>query len=114
NDPLLVELIVAAEDASGTVASARSRIAQARAARVAAQASLWPSLDGNATALRANQPPSPVATTAQVGLQTAWEIDLFGGNRDAATAASERLRGAEAGWHDARVSVAAETANSYL
>ena len=31
--------------------------------------------------------------------------------RDAAQA---RLAGAEAGWHDARVAVAAETANSYL
>ena len=28
-----------------------------------------------------NQPPVPLATTMQVGLQAAWEIDLFGGNR---------------------------------
>ena len=50
----------------------------------------------------------------QVGLQAAWEIDLFGGNRQAAQAAQERLDGAQAGWHEARVSVAAETANSYV
>lgn len=114
NDPLMVELIVAAEDASPTLATARSRIEQARAARVAARSALLPSLDGNVSATRGNQPPMPLATTLTAGLQTAWEIDLFGGNRAALDAARERERGAQAGWHDARVSVAAETANSYL
>lgn len=114
NDPLLLELITAAEAANPNVATARSRIAQARAARVAAQAALLPSMDANVSAARASQPPTPVATTVTAGAQAAWEIDLFGGNRAAAQAARERLRGAEAGWHDARVSVAAETANSYL
>jgi NodT family efflux transporter outer membrane factor (OMF) lipoprotein len=114
NDPLMVELIVAAENASPTLATARSRIEQARATRVAARTSLLPSLDANVAASRAKQPPMPLATTLTTGLQTAWEIDLFGGNRAALDAARERERGAQAGWHDARVSVAAETANSYL
>jgi NodT family efflux transporter outer membrane factor (OMF) lipoprotein len=115
NDPLLVELVEAAQAVSPTVATARSRIAQARAARVAAGAALWPNLDAVASASRGNsQPPLPLATTVQAGLQTAWEIDLFGGNRAAADAAQARLAGAHAGWHDARVSVAAETATSYL
>ncbi|MES2784074.1 MAG: efflux transporter outer membrane subunit [Pseudomonadota bacterium] len=114
-DPLLVELIDASQAASPTVASARSRIEQARAARVAAGASLLPALDGQASVSRGNtQPPAPTATVAQVGIQAAWEVDLFGGNRLAAEAAQARLAGAQAGWHDARVSVAAETANSYL
>ncbi len=47
-------------------------------------------------------------------MQATWEIDLFGGNRLAADATQARLVGAEARWHDARVSVAAETANSYI
>ena len=115
NDPLLVELIEAAQAASPTVASAKSRIEQARAARVAAGAALLPTLDAQAAAARGNaQPPAPLATTVQAGLQTAWEIDLFGANRHAARAAQARLEGAGAGWHEARVSVAAETANSYL
>lgn len=115
NDPLLIELIEAAQAANPTLATARSRIMQARAARVAAGAALLPTLDAQASALRGNsQPPLPLSTTLQAGLQTAWEIDLFGGNRAAADAAQARLQGARAGWHDARVSVAAETANSYL
>jgi outer membrane protein, multidrug efflux system len=115
NDPLLVELVESAQTASPTVASAASRIQQARATRIAAGAALLPTLDAAASAMRGNsQPPLPLATTVQAGLQTAWEIDLFGANRAGASAAQSRLEGARAGWHDARVSVAAETANSYV
>jgi NodT family efflux transporter outer membrane factor (OMF) lipoprotein len=115
NDPLLIELIESAQTASPTVASAASRIRQARAARIAAGAALLPTLDAVGSAARGNtQPPAPLATTAQVGLQTAWEIDLFGANRAAAGAAQARLEAARAGWHEARVSVAAETANGYV
>jgi multidrug efflux system outer membrane protein len=115
NDPLLIDLIAAAQAASPTVATARSRIQQARTARVAAGAALLPTLDASAAAARGNsQPPVPLATTVQAGLQTAWEIDLFGANHGTALAAQSRWEGAQAGWHEARVSVAAETANSYV
>lgn len=115
DDPVLVALIVAAEDASPTVASAASRIAQARATAVGAGAALGPTLDASAGASRGvSQPGVPVATTAQLGLQAAWEIDLFGTNRAAANAAQARQQGAQAQWHDARVSVAAEVASQYV
>jgi multidrug efflux system outer membrane protein len=115
NDPLLVELIESAQTASPTVASAASRIRQAKATRIAAGAALLPTLDAVGSAARGNgQPPVPLATIVQAGLQTAWEIDLFGANRAAAEAAQARLDAAGAGWHEARVSVAAETANSYV
>ncbi len=110
-DPLLVELIGAAEDISPTVAQARSRIVQARATQTAARAALLPTLDGQATASRgANENVGGLATTAQANLQAGWEIDLFGGNAAASDAARERLSGAGARWHEARVSVAAEVA----
>jgi NodT family efflux transporter outer membrane factor (OMF) lipoprotein len=115
NEPLLVELIDAAQIASPSVASAAARIEQARATRVAAGAALLPALDAVGSASRGNsQPPLPLATTLQAGLQSAWEIDLFGANRAAAGAAQARLEGAAALWHEARVSVAAETATSYV
>lgn len=115
NDPLLVELIESAQTLSPTVAAARSRIEQARATRVAAGAALLPTLDGVASASRGNtQPPLPLATTTRAGLQSSWEIDVFGGRSASARAAQARLQGAQAGWHDARVSVAAETANAYV
>jgi outer membrane protein, multidrug efflux system len=115
DDPLLIELIESAQTASPTVASAASRIRQARATRIAAGAALLPTVDAVGSATRGNsQPPVPLATIAQAGLQTAWEIDLFGANATAASAAQARLQAARAGWHEARVSVAAETANSYI
>ena len=117
-DPLLVELIVSAQAVSPSVASARSRIEQARATRVAAGAALSPALDASASISRSRSPPlapgaSALATTAQAGLQASWEIDIFGGNLAGRSAAVERLAGAQAQWHDARVSVAAEVANQY-
>lgn len=114
-DPLLVELIEAAQTVSPTLASATSRIAQARAARATAGAALLPTLDASLAASRGvTQPPLPLASTVQGGLQAAWEIDLFGGNRAATDAAQARYESAQAQWHDARVSVAAEVANQYI
>jgi len=113
-DPLLADLIAAAQAASPNLAAAQAQIADARAGRVAAGAALLPALDGALQASRSSaQPPLPMATTVQAGLQAGWEIDLFGGGRAARDAAIARYEGAQAGWHDARVSIAAEVANRY-
>jgi len=113
-DPLLVQLVEAAQTASPTIATAASRIAQSRAERTAAAAALLPTLDAAVSVSRANQQSTlPGGTTSQAALQSGWEIDLFGGGRAARNAADERLAGARAGWHDARVAVAAEVATQY-
>jgi multidrug efflux system outer membrane protein len=113
-DPLLAQLIDAAQAASPTVSAARTRIAQARAERVAAGAALLPALDAAASVSRANQQSAlPTGTTSQAAFQASWELDLFGARRAERRAAEERLAGTQAGWHEARVSVAAETANQY-
>ena len=115
NDPLLTQLIDAAQALSPTLAAAQSRIAQARAAQVAAGAALGPTLDANASASRGRQDLSlPLGNSTSIGLQAAWELDLFGGNAAGRDAAQARLSGAQAAWHEARVSVAAEVAGAYL
>jgi outer membrane protein, multidrug efflux system len=114
-DPLLVELITSAQAASPSVTAGASRIAQARSAVVTAGAASAPSLNAAASASRGGaQLNVPVATSTQAGLQASWEVDLWGGNRAAKNAALARLEGSQAGWHEARVSVAAEVANTYL
>jgi outer membrane protein, multidrug efflux system len=114
-DPLLVELIASAQAASPSVTAAASRIAQARSAVVVTGAASAPNLSAAASASRGvSQLNVPLASVAQVGLQASWEIDLWGGNRAAQDAAQARLMGSQAGWHEARVSVAAEVANTYL
>lgn len=115
NDPLLAQLIAAAQEGSSTLATAQARIAQARAARVAAGAALGPTVDASASIVRGRQDfVTPLGSQASGGLQAGWELDLFGGRRAARDAAQARLDSARAGWHAARVSVAAETAVTYL
>ena len=114
-DPLLVELIASAQAASPSVTAAASRIAQARSAVVNTGAASGPNLSAAANASRGiNQLNVPLASLGNAGLQASWEIDLWGGNRAAQDAAQARLAGSQAGWHEARVSVAAEVANTYL
>ncbi len=115
NDPILVQLIEGAQATSGTLADARARIAQARATRVGTSAAQGPSLDASLNASRAVQLPDTGAdNTLSIGLQAAWEADLFGGKAAASSAAQARVDSAQAAWHDARVSVAAEVATQYL
>jgi outer membrane protein, multidrug efflux system len=114
DDPLLPELVAAAQAASPSLAAARARIERARATAVAAGAQGLPRLDGVAAASQGRpQPGVPTVTSASLGLQASWEIDLFGGVAAGQQAARERLRGAQAGWHDARVSLAADVAAAY-
>ncbi len=113
-DPLLVELIAAAQAVSPTVAQALARVEAARAQQAAAHAALVPNVSAQAAGSRGvSQPGLPVTTTQQVGLQAQWEIDLVGANRAVSHAAQANVEGSQAQWHDARVSVAAEVANLY-
>jgi multidrug efflux system outer membrane protein len=115
DDALLVQLIEAAQAVSPSIAAAHSRIEQSRATRVAAGAALLPNLNANASAVKSSpQPPLlPMGTTTSYGLQSAWELDVFGGNWNNRSSAQARLESAQAGWHEARVSVAAEVAGQY-
>ena len=118
NDPLLVELIMAAQTVSPSLATARSNIEQARLSRLASNAALLPRVDASANLTRSSpgfmdQLPMPLTTSAQAGLNLSWEIDLFGKLSATRDAEEQRFAGVQALWHAARVSVAAETANQY-
>ncbi len=114
NDPVLVVLIGAAQDASPTIASAASRIEQARANSVATGAALLPALNANGSGSNGRADVGgPIIGFATINLQASWELDLFGANAAGRDAAVARLQGAQAGWHDARIAIAAETAATY-
>ncbi len=113
-DPLLVELIDAAQGVSPTVAQALARMESAQAQRTTATAALLPRVDASVGASRGvSQPEVPVATTQSLGVQASWELDLVGANRAVSRAADAQFQGTQAQWHDARVSVAAEVASTY-
>jgi len=141
-DPLLLELIEKAQTESVNIATASTKIAEARASRVSALSSLLPTLDSTLSSSKALQQPAisstgvaaipatggqtgggqaaafafggQAITTTQINAQAAWELDLFGANRGLLKAAQAREKAAQAGWHDARVAVAAELATSYF
>ena len=119
NDAMLVELIDAAQAVSPSIIIARSNIQQAQAARDVSSAALLPALDAAGSFNRSRPPPAnrttvpAIVNSTQLGLQTTWEIDLFGQNVASLLADKERFLGAEARWHEARVIVAAEVATSY-
>ena len=114
NDPALPPLIAATQSAASSLATATARIERARAARVAAGAAGLPQIDAVASVGQSRSPPRLAqVASASLGLQAGWEIDLFGAVAAGRGAAQARFEGAEAGWHAARVSLAAETATSY-
>lgn len=117
DDPSLDAFQQAAQRESGSLAQAAARIAQARAAAVAADAAGLPRLDAQAALSRGtvNLGTSVlVATQSSATAQAGWELDLFGRIAREREAAGARLAARTAEWHDARVSVAAEVAAQYL
>ena len=117
NDPALDAVMASAQAQSGTLAQAAAAIERARADAVAAGMAGLPSFDAVTSANRAAFTffgPPAYRTQTQVGLQSSWEIDLFGSLARQREAVQATLEANVAAWHDARVSLAAEVANAYL
>ena len=118
NDPLLPDLIEAAQTHSPTLASAAARIAQARFGATASTSAMLPNVGvaGSVTRAPTSQQPfaGTIVHTHSIGAQLQWEIDLFGGLNHARRAANARLDAAQAMWHEARVSLAADVAGQYF
>ncbi|MCQ8103391.1 efflux transporter outer membrane subunit [Methylomonas sp. SURF-2] len=116
-DPVLSRLLNAAEQVSTSVADAAARIVEARANRVGADAALLPNLHSELASKRSSSSfgGSPfIWNQFSAGLQSSWEIDLFGGLSRQMEATQSQLASRNASWHDARVAVAVEVAEAYL
>ena len=116
DDPLLPDLVAQAQASSPTLAQAAARIGQARAGLQSAQAQRWPGVTLNAQAQRGAAVASNLTTSTQASAtaDAQWEVDLFGGTRAQVAAAQARSEQATLGWHAARVSLAAEVAQTYV
>jgi NodT family efflux transporter outer membrane factor (OMF) lipoprotein len=121
DDPTLTRLVEAAEQNSPTIALAVGRVREARAAVTSSRASLLPSLSGSGSITRGKNLSGgtgaaggeTLSTVKSASADAGWELDLFGGNRRSLQGSKARLSSAEADWHDARVTLAAEVANAY-
>ena len=144
NDPLLTNLVDRALAGNLDLATARSRIAGARAQEREARAARLPTLDGSAAFNRIDfsknagfsslarsfggggaggggtNPGQGIAlpgdgiSTWSIGVDASWEIDLFGGVRRSIEGARARTAAAEWNVRDVQISVAAEVASDYL
>lgn len=116
-DAALSRLQAAAQQQSPSVANAFAKIAQSRASFVGTDAALLPSVDGSVGGKRSSASfggPAFLWDQYQAGLQSNWELDLFGILSRQQEAANSQLQSRQAAWHDARVAVAVEVANAYL
>jgi NodT family efflux transporter outer membrane factor (OMF) lipoprotein len=142
-DPVLESLIERAIAGNLDLATARSRIAAARAQEREARAARLPTLDGTAGFDRidfsknaglsslasafgggGNSSSSPPGqgialpgsgiSTWSIGVDASWEVDLFGGVRRQIEGSRARVAAAEWNVRDVQVSVAAEVASDYL
>ena len=116
NDPVLVKWIAQAQMQSPTLAAARSQVVAARAALLATDVLAGPQLSAVASASRGQSfdETKIIATSLGAGLRASWAIDLWGGNRAGVAQSAAQQTAALAGWHDARVLVAAELAQTYF
>jgi NodT family efflux transporter outer membrane factor (OMF) lipoprotein len=127
-DPVLAQLVDTALAQNLDIAQAVARVAQARASLRSADAALLPSATISGSAATAHQsletPTGRIAQTApgyrrdgnlyEADLGASWEIDLFGGLRRGHEAAQAEYQASQAGIAAARLSVAAQVADTYI
>ncbi len=117
DDPLLAELIETAQKESATLTRAWARMATARWEAVAAGADRLPAMNLQATSQRSTMAMGSTLMhqrSREIGVLASWELDLFGGLARQQENALAALEASQARWHEARVSLAADTALSYL
>jgi multidrug efflux system outer membrane protein len=124
-DPVLNRLIDDAIANNLDIATAQARLREARAARQQAIGRLLPTLNaagsqtwqysgtsGNGPAGGSSSP--AISRSFQAGFDTSWELDLFGGNRRAAEAATYSSDAAAEQVEGALLSLVAEVAATYV
>lgn len=124
NDPVLVDLIQAAQKVSPDIENAKARVIASQAAATLANAQQLPSVAAEASISRSRSgsafPSSngnmvfPTSTTASIGANASWEIDVWDRVKTNKNAEDAKLSASAALWHDARVIVAAQTATQYV
>lgn len=131
-DEILLKLIEAAEGDNPNLQRALASIDSARANVGSARSERWPMLNGSVRAKRMRQLGGTGGQigaagmsggkdsmamsygTRSAGFDTSWELDLFGKARRNAETAEARLAARVNNWHEARVSLAAEVADTYV
>ncbi len=113
NDPVLDNLIEQAVANNNDVANAKAKIREARASVQQAGGALYPTLDGKGSAQRSKASGGGESTSLSTGLNTSWEIDLFGANHRAIEAARYGLDAEQENMHAILVTMIGDIASNY-
>jgi multidrug efflux system outer membrane protein len=121
HDPLLTSLVERAAASNLDLKLAEARIRQARAARGIAAAGLGPTVNASGdvvhsrTAIQTgNRTVGDISNLYRTGLDSAWELDIFGGTRRSIEAADADLQGTVEDRRDVLVTLTAEVALNYI
>ncbi|MCX7692092.1 TolC family protein [Tepidimonas taiwanensis] len=113
-DEMLSRLVESALQSNPDVARALAAVAQARAQREVARAGLGPTVQAGADVQRAQRGDASPGNTFRLGLDAAWEVDVWGRRAAALQASEADAAASEAEWAWARVTLAAEVASTYF
>lgn len=113
NDPILDKIIADAIAGNTDVASAKARVREARASLSQVTGTLYPSLDGSASGNRNKSAGGPERSQYRGGLDSSWEIDLFGANRRSVEAAKYGLDGAKEDMRATMLTLIGDVATNY-
>ncbi|NLI81868.1 MAG: TolC family protein [Deltaproteobacteria bacterium] len=118
NDPKLSQLMDYAVSGNLDLKKARARVREARARRRIAEAALFPSVTGSASASWSDTykgvGPDTTGELYTAGFDAGWELDIFGGVRRSVEAAQRDLEAREEGLRNVLVTLLAEVALNYL
>ncbi len=117
NDPVLDQLVETALADSPDRLIAEARILEARGLRRSARGFLFPQIGASAQGSRIESGsglPGSIDDYYEAGFDASFEIDIFGKNRNTASAADAALESLEAEYHSTTLSLIAETVRSYI
>lgn len=112
-DPALNELIGLALAESPDRRQAEALIAEARGIRKTARSALFPQIGASANAGRADNGVGP-DDTYDAGFDASYELDIFGRNRNTASAAERNIRALEENYHDVTLTLIGEISRLYM
>lgn len=117
-DETLTELLNTAVQNSPTIRSAMTKLRQSRAGLRISEAALLPTFDASAKYNYENESHNMGLALQedyyQIGLDMAWEIDIFGGTRRRIESAEASLQGAVENLKNVHVSLVADVCSVYI
>ena len=114
NDELLTKLVEEAQQNNANLQLASTNVDSARALANQASSSLLPQVNLTAGGSRAGTQNSSGPRNLSLGVQTSWEVDMWGRIRSGEQASYQSLAAAESDYKYAQYSIAASVAQAYL